>query len=137
MHAPDTTELIDVACRLIVTGRSMARQLAAAVRAYGLSESEFRLLWIAQRCPACDQKQLANQLGLSPAQVSGLVERLRAGGSIFPSVAVDDRRRQLWQLTPSGGAMVSRIVAELASTSVAVEGRDWGLLPPDLPGEAA
>src|SRR5688500_16904617 len=81
----DAVARIDVACRLAVAGKLALRDLAAWVRGYGVSEGEFRLLWLvlhgdrenADCRRVLDQAELAMQLAVSPAQVSNVVERLR------------------------------------------------------------
>ena len=121
MIAQDAIAQINAACRLIVAGRSQARQLGSLVRQHGLNETEFQLLWLLQQeTIPCDQKQIATLLGLSPAQVSGLVERLRIQGSIVASTLPEDRRRQFWQLAPAGEALVSQVMQSFAAVEFTV-----------------
>ena len=53
-----------------------------------------------------DQADLAEQLVVSPAQVSGAVERLRSLGLLERVDSQRDRRRQLWQVTGAGDALL-------------------------------
>jgi DNA-binding MarR family transcriptional regulator len=101
------------------------RDLARWVEGFGVSETEFRLLWALH--PACDaaqkiespmrrptpalaQTQLASRLAASAAQVSGVVERLRAAGLVEQDAQPGDRRRQMWQLAPAGRILVLAII---------------------------
>lgn len=113
MSVQDIAQQIDAACRLVAVGRAMARQLGNLVRSHGINEAEFRLLWLLLDVSALDQKHIAQQLGLSTAQVSGLVERLRRRGLLVASSVSGDRRRQLWQLSLSGKELAQKIVADL------------------------
>jgi DNA-binding MarR family transcriptional regulator len=48
---------------------------------------------------------LAQILAVSPAQISGLVERLCAAGLLQCLAAEGDRRLRLWRLMPAGQAI--------------------------------
>ena len=122
---------LDAACGRVASGRMLARQLGSLVRCFGISEAQFRLLWLLREGSIRDQRQLTAELGLSPAQVSGLVEKLRVQGALVPSAAAGDRRRQLWQLTTSGTALLEEIAAHICDADTL-----HVLNPPQL-GEAA
>jgi DNA-binding MarR family transcriptional regulator len=117
---------IEAACRSAVAGKLAVRDLARWVAGFGVSETEFRLLWVLHHAAELAQKfesstrrpaaalaqtELASQLAASTAQVSAVVERLRAMGLVDHDVQTGDRRRQLWQLAPAGRALVAAIVA--------------------------
>lgn len=126
LPASDAVSRIDAACRSIVDGKLAARDLANWVSALDVSETEFRLLWILQRASASpavnasclDQAALADQLAVSPAQVSGLVERLAATGYIEPHRLPSDRRRQLWQITLAGKLLLSNVMVQVDANAV-------------------
>jgi DNA-binding MarR family transcriptional regulator len=111
---------IEAACRQAVAGKLAARELAGWVDGFGVSETEFRLLWqlflaaeTASYRPGAlfDQAELAVRLAASPAQVSGVVERLRSLALIERDVQPGDRRRQVWRLAPAGRTLVLAVVA--------------------------
>ncbi|NOY43165.1 MAG: MarR family transcriptional regulator [Planctomycetes bacterium] len=118
-------EWIDAACQMIATGRIVANQLAVHAKSFGLTEAEFRLLWLlrticdqqsASRPPQLlNQKAMCERLGLSPAQISAVVERLRKEGLIVGQASATDRRQNVWQLTSSGQTLLETIVTKLAS----------------------
>lgn len=126
MSSQDETQQIDMDAvfRLIAAGRAMARQLGSFVRNYGINETEFRLLWLLLDVSALDQKHIAGELALSPAQVSGLVERFRRHGLLVASSVSEDRRRKIWQLSLSGRELAQKIVADLRGVET------MNLLPP-------
>jgi DNA-binding MarR family transcriptional regulator len=60
---------------------------------------------------------LASRLAVSPAQVSGAVERLQAIGLVDGASDAADRRRQLWRLAPSGRALIYAVLAQVAAVT--------------------
>lgn len=122
----DAVAQVDAACRRVVAGKLSMRALASWVRELPVSESEFRLLWrlehgasgaaggdkpSAEGFP--DQAMLAEQLALSPAQLSGMVERLSALGLIEPEQLPHDRRRQAWRIARAGRGLVGDVLARV------------------------
>ena len=111
------------ACRRAVSGKLAVRDLAQWVDGFGVSETEFRLLWLlfteADGAPApsrttpleFDQAELAARLAVSAAQVSASVERLHRAAQLERVSQDADRRRQLWRLSPSGRSLVLKVVA--------------------------
>jgi DNA-binding MarR family transcriptional regulator len=117
----DARRRLDAACQTIAAGRMAARRLAVHARGVGLNEAEFRLLWQLDKSPDAlehpDQKQLATQLGLSAAQVSTVVERLRAQGFVAGKLLPSDRRRQLWRLSSTGRALLNDSLLRMIANS--------------------
>jgi DNA-binding MarR family transcriptional regulator len=116
---------IDATCRGIVAGKLATRELSLWVTPVGLSEAEFRILWLLRksgnsevRGGAADQTMLAEELVVSPAQVSGLVERLRSRGLIEPEIFGGDRRRQAWRLTKDGELAVATVLSVVAALGI-------------------
>lgn len=122
MSTSEADQQLEEACQIISHGRILARQLAKALHSFGLNESEFRLLWLLRNSDATnnsyclDQRSIAALLGLSPAQVSTTVEKLRQQGIVESLGDGKDRRRQLWQLTAAGSNRVSNISHRLNQT---------------------
>ena len=112
MFLSAVTQELDNACSRIAAGRAAARELSQLVEGFGLKEGEFRLLWalLTGETPP-HQSKLAELLGCSPAQVSGIVERQQLRGNIARRAALGDRRRQVWQITPQGRALLEKVVA--------------------------
>ena len=118
-------ERINAACHSAAEGKLAARRIAAWLGGTEINEPEFRLLWLlagtassGASAAALDQADLAEQLVVSPAQVSGAVERLRSLGLVERLQHQRDRRRQLWRVTEAGDALLRQIVDRVhASTS--------------------
>jgi DNA-binding MarR family transcriptional regulator len=121
---PQAPARIDAMCRGIVAGKLATRELGALVRPVGLVEAEFRLLWELAKTGSDltnspkDQSGLADELAVSPAQISGLVERLRSQGLIESSSVGGDRRRQAWRLTAAGQQVTARVVNVVAALGI-------------------
>ncbi|WP_428306140.1 MarR family transcriptional regulator [Lacipirellula sp.] len=113
-------ERVDAACRLAIVGKLACRDIATWLRGAAINEPEFRLLWLlsgsgngAAEC-SLDQADLAERLVVSPAQVSGAVERLRNLGLLERVQHERDRRRQLWRVTNTAGELLGQIVSQVA-----------------------
>jgi DNA-binding MarR family transcriptional regulator len=104
----DLVELIALCARM--TRVNWHRQLEGPP----LNEVQFSLLWLCRLAPAdgLSQNELVAALAISPAHISGQVEQLRQRGWLAGQRAASDRRRQLWQLTPSGQNWLARLMAE-------------------------
>lgn len=104
----------------LVGARRLGHELELCLAPWGLTEALFSLLWACGQVPrtGLSQSELAQQTGLSPAHVSGLVELLRRRGWLAGGRAAHDRRRQVWQLTVEGQetleAACHRLAANLA-----------------------
>lgn len=95
-------------------GRRLRRLLAECVAPWQLNEQEFLLLWLCgQESEGLGQGELATALGVSPAQMSTLVERLRKRGLIAVERSSHDRRRQVWQIAPPGASLLAEASAAL------------------------
>lgn len=117
-----SAERIDAACRLAAEGKLAARRIAAWLGGSPVNEPEFRLLWLLARRgiesgSLLDQADLAERLIVSPAQVSGAVERLRSLGLLERITSERDRRRQLWQVTHAGADFLRGIVNHVADAA--------------------
>jgi DNA-binding MarR family transcriptional regulator len=103
---------VSTTCLTAADGRRAIRALTEWARPFELAEPEFQVLcclrWSAD---GLDQTTLARRLACSPAQVSATVERLRLRGSIAQHQMPGDRRRNLWQLTAEGSALLDRMFA--------------------------
>lgn len=96
---------------LLTCSTALRDELAARSQSAALSGPQFALLWACESGPGgLSQRELALRLSLSAAHVSGLVEQLGARGLIVGARAANDRRRQIWQLTPAGRDAVQNVV---------------------------
>jgi DNA-binding MarR family transcriptional regulator len=101
-------------------GRQLRRWLAERLERFDLSESELQILWLCAQPRAGGgwaQGELAEAAGISPAQISSLVERLRQRGLMTMKRSVIDRRRAVWQLLDQGEDLLVRIRGGLESVA--------------------
>lgn len=97
-------------------GRQLRRAVAELAEPHGLTDTECLILWSCCEAPPEGQGQheLVSLIGVSPAQLSGLVEQLGVKGWIVGRRPAHDRRRQYWRLTPAGQALVDQLLVEVA-----------------------
>ena len=102
--SPDE-RLMHLVHRTSGAGRLLRRLLADLAATAGLSDAELLLVWLCTgQSQGWVQVDLAIAVGLSPAQTSGMVERLRQRGLIEMQRLATDRRRQVWRATTTGAA---------------------------------
>jgi len=87
--------------------RQLRRRLADVGQALSLSDTELLVIWLCSGGGRV-QVELAGLIGISPAQMSGMVERLRSRGLVAMHRLAMDRRRQVWRTSPSGQALLAR-----------------------------
>lgn len=97
---------------MALCGRQLRRALAELAAPTGLSDTECLILWACYEAPPEGQGQheLVVLLGVSPAQLSNLVEQLSTRGWIVSRRPAHDRRRQYWRLTDTGQKLVGELL---------------------------
>jgi DNA-binding MarR family transcriptional regulator len=107
--------------------RLLRRALGERLSQSSLTETEFLLFSACAEAEAASQGaaqiDLAKATGLSPAQISGVMERLREQGWIAPERKRDDRRRQHWRLTAEGRKVLTAACSALADLGPHLAGR--------------
>jgi len=121
---------------MLACARVFRDSLARQARSQHLTEAELALLWECRSAADCgmSQSELAKALAVSPAQVSGLVERLRRSGLLQSRRSENDRRRQYWRLTPRGTKALQDIQALMADWVRRLDNR-LGIAESDLLGD--
>jgi DNA-binding MarR family transcriptional regulator len=92
--------------------RQLRRQLTEMAAAFDLSDHELLVVWLC-RDGGRVQVELAGAIGVSPAQMSGIVERLRSRGLVGMHRPTMDRRRQVWRTSVAGQALLDRAAPRL------------------------
>jgi DNA-binding MarR family transcriptional regulator len=87
-------------------GRNLRRRLASVAEAFCLSDQELLVVWLCSH-EGRVQGELAAAVGVSPAQMSGVVERLRQRGLVERQRSPLDRRRQVWRTSDAGSDLLA------------------------------
>jgi DNA-binding MarR family transcriptional regulator len=123
--APAEGLLLELVRQTSSAGRALRRLLADEAAAEGLNDAELLVIWLCAggNSPGVVQGDLAAAIGVSPALMSGTVERLRSRELIARHRSPIDRRRQVWQTTGLGQACLARLRGRLSALSAALEQR--------------
>jgi DNA-binding MarR family transcriptional regulator len=101
--------------------RQLRRRLAEVAQRFDLSDAELLVVWLCHGNGHV-QVELASAIGISPAQMSGLAERLRARGLVGMHRLAMDRRRQVWRTSPTGEALLREVAGHLDELAAVVGG---------------
>ena len=120
-----TTVLAERLLRLIhwssAASRQLRRQLADVAGAFDLTDNELLIVWLC-RGTGRVQFELAAAIGVSPAQMSGIVERLGTRGLVAMRRSTIDRRRQMWQTSSAGQTLLDRVAPRLETLAASLSG---------------
>lgn len=114
--AEPLTGLLD---RLLAVTVALGDDMQSSLAADGLTPARTHLLWELGRTGPCPQRQLAQTLGVTPRNVTGLVDGLTGSGHVTREPHPSDRRASVVTLTPAGEEAVAglqeghRLLAEL------------------------
>lgn len=114
---PAPNAWLSLVLKLSQCSRQLRRALAELASQHGLSDTDSLALWVCQQSGAVGQPQhdLATQMGISPAQLSGLLEALGERGLLIGRRPSHDRRRQYWRITPVGAELLRQLFADLSA----------------------
>ncbi len=108
---PGDDRLLRLVERTSSAGRALRRLLADQAAAVQLSDAELLVVWLCGESASHGMVQgdLALAIGVSPALMSGLVQRLLERGLIEMQRSTVDRRRQVWRSTASGRGLLAEL----------------------------
>ena len=98
--------------RLLEIALLIQEDLAASFAGTGLTAARTHLLWVLHHSGPSNQQSLATELGVSPRNVTGLVDALEAGGYVARQPHPSDRRATLVTLTERGTETVATMVRD-------------------------
>jgi DNA-binding MarR family transcriptional regulator len=112
---PCASEWASIVQLLTVGSRKLRRVFGQRAATLDLSETQFLFLFACSRVDGglC-QSDLAEQTGLSAAQVSGLVDQLERRGLLEVGRSVTDRRRRLCLPSDQARAHLDQILTQVA-----------------------
>ena len=119
------TEPTGVLDRVLHLATLVQADLARFEREQGLTTPRVHLLWVLGETGPTTQQALAQALGVTPRNVTGLVDGLVASGHVTREPHPGDRRATL--VTPTG--LGARTIADLVSSHVDLAQRLFGDVP--------
>jgi MarR family 2-MHQ and catechol resistance regulon transcriptional repressor len=96
------------------TSRQLRRRLGELAAGSELTDGELLVIWLCSGdAEGLIQGELAEAIGISPAQMSSVAERLRQRGLLAMERSPLDRRRQVWRSTPAGRGLLAALQLQL------------------------
>jgi DNA-binding MarR family transcriptional regulator len=108
---------VEVFDRLLEIALLIDADLKASFAGTALTVSRTHLLWELQRLGPSTQQSLATTLGMSPRNVTGLVDALEAAGYVERKPHPHDRRAVLVTLTDVGADTVTGMARDREQTA--------------------
>lgn len=103
----DRTNATLLALRRILRVTELHRREVA--RSVGLTSVQLHLLKLIKEAQCATAKILADQMRVSQATVTALLDKLESRGMIARKVSASDRRQKLILLTPKGGGALNNV----------------------------
>ena len=116
------TPEITVLDRLLEISDLFQKDMARAFDGTPLTAARVRVLWELQHSGPSTQHALATRLGVSPRNITGLVDALEAGGYVERSPHPSDRRATIVSLAASARRMMADMQREHAELSAELLG---------------
>jgi len=108
--------------------RKLFKRLAPFAQREGLSTAEFLVLWKMNRKVSCRVLELAGEIGVPPSTLTGILDRLTAGGWLEREADPEDRRAVVMRITQKLRQLIRHTTQESGRSLVKV----FRQLPPDL-----
>ena len=108
--------------RLLEISELFQKDMARAFDGTPLTAARIRVLWELQQGGPSTQHALATRLGVSPRNITGLVDALEAGGYVVRSPHPTDRRATIVSLAASARQMMREMQREHAELSAELLG---------------
>lgn len=101
--------------RLLQIADLFQKDMARAFDGTGLTPARVHLLWVLQHAGRSTQQALARHCGVTPRNISGLVDALEESGHVRRGPHPSDRRAVLVELTPMASEAMTRMQREHAA----------------------
>ncbi len=108
--------------------RKFFKRLAPLAQKEGLSTAEFLVLWKMHRKGSCRVLELAGEIGLPPSTLTGILDRLTAGGWLERETDPEDRRAVVMKITQK----LRQLVRHFSQASGRSLEKVFKQLPPEL-----
>jgi len=94
---------------IIATYKAMQKGIAKLLASEGLTQPQFYALRFVSKHGPVKMKVLSDELQVTPANITGVIDRLESRGLIKRMAQAGDRRATLLVLTQKGEALHSRV----------------------------
>lgn len=98
--------------RLLQIGDLFQKDMARAFEGTSLTPTRVHLLWVLQHAGSSKQQTLAGLCGVSPRNITGLVDALERSGHVRRAPHPTDRRAVLVELTADAAKTMERMQRE-------------------------
>lgn len=98
--------------RLLQIADLFQKDMTRSFAGTGLTQARVQLLWVLQHAGPSTQQTLATLCGVTPRNITGLVDALEQSGHVRRSVHPSDRRAVLVELTDEGAARMATMKRE-------------------------
>ena len=106
-----------VGYRLFRVFTSMRREIDLRMAQHGLTDAQWRPLWLLKIGRASSPQELARELDIDGGAVTRMLDRLESKGLMERARSQADRRMVMLQLTPDGEAAVQAVPQVLAEVN--------------------
>ena len=105
-HNNETFHAMTAAYKLI------NRRISEVVSEEGLTQPQFQALRIVAKSGGTSMREISAQLLVTPANVTGIIDRLESRGLMTRGAHRKDRRTTIIELTPAGNALQQRVATK-------------------------
>jgi MarR family 2-MHQ and catechol resistance regulon transcriptional repressor len=97
---------------ITATYKLMQRKIAGMLSGEGLTQPQFHVLRIAAKSGGTSIREISDEMLVTPANMTGIIDRLESRGLIRREARKGDRRAKIIGLTPKGRAMQEEVAAK-------------------------
>ncbi len=101
---------------IIATYKTMQRSISAMLAEEGLTQPQFYALRVIAKNGPMPMKGISDEMLVTPANVTGIVDRLESKGLIRRTAGPVDRRTNIIELTAEGRAVQERVAARYSAS---------------------
>ena len=90
----------------------MQRKITEMLSEEGLTQPQFHVLRIAAKSRGTSMREISDEMLVTPANMTGIIDRLESRGLIRRGARKGDRRATAIDLTPKGKALQEKVAAK-------------------------
>lgn len=96
--------------------RLMQRKITEMLSEEGITQPQFHVLRIAAKTGGTSMREMSDEMLVTPANMTGIIDRLESRGLIRRGTRKGDRRARIIALTPKGKALQERVSAKYSES---------------------